>query len=279
MKVKSIIAAAVACVLAMGISGCGNENSAEDDDRLKGTIVITGSTSVEDILTDMMDEFEALYPSVSIEYTGSGSSAGIKDTKAGVNNIGASSREIKEEEKDEKLKEEVFAYDGIAAIVNPANEIQDITLQQLADIYSGKITNWSEIGGKDETIFVVSREESSGTRSAFEELTGLPDAGGLTSKAAVAEGNGPVQASVAGNKNAIGYVSFAYIDESVKALKLDGAEPTPEASKTGEYKLSRPFVFVYYEDKATEAGLAFLEFAVSEDGQYCVEDNHGITVD
>ena len=153
---------------------------------VSGTIVITGSTSVEKILIEMKDEFCAMYPNVTIEYTGSGSSAGIKDTKAGTNNIGASSRELKEDEVEDTLKTEVFAYDGIAVIVNPANEaVSDITVEQLADIYSGKITNWSEVGGADADIFVVSREESSGTRSAFEELIALEDAGGLASSAAV----------------------------------------------------------------------------------------------
>lgn len=255
------------------------ESSQETQDY-SGTVVVTGSTSVEKILTALKDEFCAMYPNVTIEYTGSGSSAGIKDTKAGINNLGASSRELKDDEKEDTLNTQVFAYDGIAVIVNPQNEeAQDITKEQLADIYSGKITNWKEIGGKDADIFVVSREESSGTRSAFEELIGLEDAGGLTSNAAVSEGNGPVQAAVAENANAIGYVSFAFIDDSVKALTVDGTEATPELAKSGEYPLSRPFLFCYYDDKVTDAGKAFLDFAISADGQNLVEENHGIRVD
>jgi len=297
MKLRKLLTVAMACIMVFSLAACGSENTQEDAaatettteenkaeeveetaEALSGTVVITGSTSVEKILTDMIDEFTALNPDVTIEYTGNGSSAGIKDTKAGVNNIGASSREVKDEEKEDTLAEEVFAYDGIAAIVNPANEVQDITMQQLSDIYTGKIMNWSELGGADAEIFIVSREESSGTRSAFEELTGVAEAGGLTSSAAVSEGNGPVQAAVAGNENAIGYVSFSFIDDTVKALKVDGVEPTAELAKAGEYKLSRPFLFVYYEDKATDAGLAFLEFALSEEGQICVEDHDAITV-
>lgn len=204
-------------------------DAAEASEDVSGTIVITGSTSVEKILNEMKDEFEAQNPDVTIEYTGSGSSAGITDTKAGTNNIGASSRELKDEEKEDALKTEVFAYDGIAVIVNPANEaVEDISEEQLADIYSGKITNWKDLGGNDADIFVVSREESSGTRSAFEELIGLEDAGGLTGNAAVSEGNGPVQAAVAGNENAIGYVSFSFIDDTVKPLTVGGVEATAE---------------------------------------------------
>lgn len=310
MKLKKITAGLLAGMMVLSLAACGsgesqtteeNNNTEVTGDQetevdstedtggtgeatasgdISGTVVITGSTSVEKILTEMKDEFCAMYPNVTIEYTGSGSSAGIKDTKAGTNNIGASSRELKEEEQEDALKTEVFAYDGIAVIVNPANEAaKDITVEQLRDIYSGKITNWSEVGGADGDIFVVSREESSGTRSAFEELIGLEDAGGLTSTAAVSEGNGPVQAAVAENANAIGYVSFSFIDDSVKALTVGGVEATAELAKSGEYPLSRPFLFCYYEDKAGEAGKAFLEFALSEDGQMCVEDNQGIRVD
>lgn len=299
MKLNKVTAGLLAGMMALSLVACGSgeeqtageanstpvpEKQTSEEETvsgdISGTIVITGSTSVEKILTEMKDEFCAMYPNVTIEYTGSGSSAGIKDAKAGTNNIGASSRELKEEELEETLKTEVFAYDGIAVIVNPANEAaSDITVEQLCDIYSGKITNWSEVGGADGDIFVVSREESSGTRSAFEELIGLEDAGGLTSTAAVSEGNGPVQAAVAENANAIGYVSFSFIDDSVKALTVSGVEATAELAKSGEYPLSRPFLFCYYEDKVGEAGKAFLDFALSEDGQMCVEDNQGIRVD
>lgn len=305
---KKLFAVASIGVLALGLAACGNdtatesqadsaatnagsevqgetqEDSQEEDTAatgdLSGNIVITGSTSVEKILNDMKDEFEAQNPDVTIEYTGSGSSAGITDTKAGTNNIGASSRNLKDEEKEESLKEEVFAYDGIAVIVNPANQaIADITEEQLADIYSGKITNWSELGGADGDIFVVSREESSGTRSAFEELIGLEDAGGLTGNASVSEGNGPVQAAVAGNENAIGYVSFSFIDDTVKPLTVSGVEANAENAKSGEYPLSRPFLFCYYDDKATEAGKAFLEFALSPEAQDIVEEHGAIRID
>lgn len=308
---KKLLALAAIGILTLGLTACGGEkdtettaqsadtkastestadsgsDGAEDSTGsdlaagdLSGNIVITGSTSVEKILNDMKDEFEAQNPDVTIEYTGSGSSAGITDTKAGTNNIGASSREIKEEEMDADLKEEVFAYDGIAVIVNPANEaVADITAEQLADIYSGKITNWSEVGGDDAEIFVVSREESSGTRSAFEELIGLEEAGGLSGNASVSEGNGPVQAAVAGNESAIGYVSFSFIDETVKPLTVGGVEANSENAKSGEYPLSRPFLFCYYDDKATEAGQAFLEFALTTEAQDIVEEHGAIRVD
>jgi phosphate transport system substrate-binding protein len=310
MKIRKYVAMALCATVAASMAACGNSNDTQKETQpaaanntadattadstadntadntsdatngdLSGTIVITGSTSVEKILNDMKDEFEALNPDVKIQYTGSGSSAGIKDTLNKVNNIGASSRDLKDDELVDGLQQEVFAYDGIAVIVNPANEaITDITEEQLADIYSGKITNWSELGGNDAEIFVVSREASSGTRSAFEELIGLEDAGGLTENAATSEGNGPVQAAVAENENAIGYVSFSFIDDTVKPLTIGGVEATAENAKSGAYALSRPFLFCYFDDSVTDAGKAFLEFALSQQAQDIVTSHGGITV-
>lgn len=262
-------------------SNLGNESGNEADGIIsksqKGSIIITGSTSVEKILNGMIEEFTALYPNITIDYVGSGSSAGISDTKSGVNNIGTASRAIKSTEEDGYLKSVVFAYDGIAVIVNPENEaVNSITTEQLADIYTGKITNWQEVGGENTPIFVISREESSGTRTAFEEIVDLSELGGLTNRAAISEGNGTVQAGVAGNPNAIGYVSFSYINESVKTLTVNGIEPTVDKAKSGEYPLARPYVFCYYDEYVTDIGAAFLEFALSEDGQEIVYDNGGI---
>lgn len=286
MRMKRLVTAALAAAMVLSMTACGSsqgesqtEAQAQESGAAEGTVVITGSTSVEKIVNEMKSEFEALNPGITIQYTGNGSSAGIKDTIAGSNNIGASSRELTEEEKAEGLTETQFAYDGIAIAVNPANEVQDVTLEQLQKIYSGEITNWKELGGKDAEIYVVSREESSGTRSAFEELIKLEETDGLTSNAAVSEGNGPVQIAVAGNENAIGYVSFAYIDDTVKQLTVDGVEGTVDNVKNNTYALSRPFLFVSKDDTIGEAGKKFLEFAVSADGQACVEKDNAIRID
>ncbi len=297
-KIKKLAGILIAITLILVLNGCStksknttdanptetttpqeNSEEATASKDLAGTITITGSTSVEKILVDMIDEFSALNPDVTVNYTGTGSSAGISDTLAGANDIGASSRGLKEEEKVDGLKEVTFAYDGIAVAVHPSNPVKDIKKEDLVKIYSGEITNWSQVGGKDANIIVVSREGASGTRSAFEELIGLEDLGGLVESATVVEGNGNIQLSVAGNENAIGYVSFAYIDQTVKALSVDGVEGTAENAKAGTYSLSRPFLFVYMEESAPDTAKAFIEYAQSEDGQVFVEEHGGIRID
>lgn len=303
-KMKMILIALLTVVLIGALTGCSNDSETTDNTAtqapttetpeaetpatetpvaegadLSGTVSITGSTSVEKILNDMIDEFTALNPDVVINYTGTGSSAGIADTLAGANDIGTSSRKVKDEEKVDGLEIVEFAYDGIAVAVNPANTVGDITTEDLTKIFAGEITNWSQVGGNDADIIVVSREGASGTRSAFEELIKLEDAGGLTEDATVVEGNGNVQTNVAGNENAIGYVSFSYIDETVKSINVNGVAGTPETAKSGEYSLSRPFLFVYMDSKSTDTVKAFLDFAVSADGQIFVEEHGGIRVD
>lgn len=294
MRLKKLLTGVLLATTSLSLLACGgnkagdsSSNGASDgasetqveQSTDSSVVTITGSTSVEKIVNLMKSEFEALNPGITIQYTGSGSSAGIKDTIARTNNIGASSRELTDEEKAENMTETVFAYDGIAVAVNPANKVKDLTLEQLQKIYSGEITNWKEVGGDDAEIFVVSREESSGTRSAFEELIKLDETEGLTSNAAVSEGNGPAQIAIAGNENAVGYISFAYIDETVKSVTVDSVEPTVENVKNKTYPLSRPFLFVSFDDQVSEAGKKFLEFAVSADGQACVEKDNAIRID
>lgn len=299
MRIKKIFALSMVAAMAFMAVGCGNssetatvsdkENAGGDittasDDAggtASGTINITGSTSVEKVLNALKDEYMAQNPDVTINYNGTGSSAGIQDTINGINNLGASSRELTEEEKASDIKEETFAIDGIAVIANPENEVEDLSIQQLQDIYSGKITNWKYVGGKDAEIFVVSREESSGTRSGFEELVGIDADKGvaLTKKANVSEGNGNVQLTVAQNENAIGYVSFAFINETVKGLKVEGIEANDDNISNDSYQLKRPFLLVYKDEAAlTETGKKFLEFIKSDEGQQIVEDSGEIRI-
>ena len=256
------------------------ETTSEEGQDLSGVINFTGFTSVEKIIMDMKSDFEAYNPDVTVNYTGTGSSAGIEDAVNERNDLGASSREVKEEELAEGITSTVFAYDGIAVIVNPGNEIEDLSVEQVMKIYSGEITNWKEVGGKDGKINVVSREGASGTRSAFEELTGLSDhETGLRQDATVVEGNGTAQTTVAGDENAIAYVSFSFIDDTVKALTIEGATANADEIKANKYPLSRPFLFAYKKENLTPQAQAFLDYAISSQGQAFVETHGGIRVD
>ncbi|NTW71336.1 MAG: phosphate ABC transporter substrate-binding protein [Eubacteriaceae bacterium] len=257
-------------------AGCSSGGASTDDAaKVTGEIIAGGSTSTKNIMEASGEEFSALNPDVAFEYNATGSSDGVKGANEGTYMLGTASREIKEDEKAWKLTEKVFAYDGIAVVVHPSNEaFSDITTEQIAQIFKGEITNWSELGGADAPIVVVSREDGSGTRGAFEELLGFEDA--LTQEATIAEGNGNVQSTVAGNENAIGYVSFTYIDETVKALKVEGVAPTTEDVLNETYPISRPFVMIYHEDNLSDAAKAYIDFLMSADGQKIVEDEGGI---
>jgi phosphate transport system substrate-binding protein len=257
------------------------ENSLDEttetvEDTLKGEVTISGSTSVEKIGKATALEFEALHPGVTVTYEGIGSSSGIKNANEGTSMIGTASRNLKEEEKSWGMNEVAIAYDGVAVISHPSNNIEGLTMDQVQGIFKGEITNWSQVGGDDEEIVVVSRENGSGTRGAFEELVGFEDE--LTENAIIAEGNGNVQTTVAGNEKAIGYVSFTYINETVKPLLVDEVEPTTENVLSGEYGISRPFLMVYHDENMNDVSKEFINFVLSEDGQMIVEDKGGIPV-
>lgn len=253
-----------------------NGTGAETGTTVSGEIIAGGSTSTKNIMEATLDEFAALNPDVTAEYNATGSSDGVKNADSGVYQIGTASRNIKEEEKALGLTEKIFAYDGIAVIVNPANKVKDITVEQLAQIYKGEITNWKDLGGEDAQIVVVSREDGSGTRGAFEEIVGFEEE--LTANATIAEGNGNVQSTVAENENTIGYVSFTYINDTIKALTVEGVEATTDNVLNETYKVSRPFVMVYQDDNLNDAGKAYIEFLMGEEGQAIVEEEGGIPV-
>lgn len=244
--------------------------------NLTGEVAISGSTSVEKIGNAAAEEFMALNPNVTVTYEAIGSSAGVKNAHENVTPIGTVSRNLKDEEKAWGMKEVVIAYDGIAVITHPSNGVTKLTKDQILGIFKGEITNWSEVGGIDGPIVVVSREDGSGTREAFEDLVGYK--GALSADALIAEGNGNVQTTVAGNPQSIGYVSLEFINETVKPLLIDDVEPTVENVLAGSYKISRPFLMVYHDENMTDATKAFIDFILSDDGQAIVADEGGIPV-
>lgn len=212
---------------------------AETTTDLSGSISMVGSTSMEKLANALSEAFMEEYPDVTVTAEFVGSGAGIEAVTNGTADIGNSSRSLKDEEKAAGVVENVVAIDGIAVCVDPANEVADLTKEQLTNIYNGTVTNWKEVGGADEPIIVIGREAGSGTRGAFEELVDLVDGCKYANEL---DSTGAVIAKVASTPGAIGYASLDALDDSVKALSLEGVEATAENIKAGNYFLSRPFV-------------------------------------
>lgn len=280
MKRKSLKLLCTALLVTMvggAVVGCGNSSSNENSEGGNVTISISGSTSVGPLMEKLAEKFEADNSNVSIEINEVGSSAGIKDAINGVSEMGMSSRELKDEE-ESQVKATTIAYDGIAIITNNNNPIKNITIDEIKGIYTGQITNWNQIeGGKDAPIVVVSREEGSGTRDAFQEIVGYKSEE-LIPDAMIANATGAVKETVAGNDNAIGFVSFEYLDDKVNIVNVENVEPTAELVKSGEYKISRPFIVVNKEGSLSEEGQKFIDFILSDEGQTIVKDNKAIPV-
>jgi phosphate transport system substrate-binding protein len=202
-----------------------------------------------------------------VDVQGGGSSAGITAVETGVADVGMSSRALKESE--ERLWSVVIAKDGLALIVHPDNPIDNLSLRQVLDIYTGRVTNWNELGGEDKKIHLVAREEGSGTRSAFQDLVMADES--ITPKAIVQNTNGAVKQFVSGNPNAIGFISLGLVDEQVKALYLDGVSPTQINVLNGSYGLFRPFLFVSnYEPEGQVK--KFIDYVLSDEGQQVLID-------
>lgn len=242
------------------------ETETEDTANLSGTISLAGSTSMEKLCEAMSESFMEKYPgiTVTVEYTGSG--AGLESLASGSVDIGNSSRHLKDEELSGGAVENVVAIDGIAVIEDKENTVTDISAEDLAKIYTGEISNWSELGGKDEAIVVIGREAGSGTRDAFEELLEVAD---NCAYAQELDSTGAVLAKVASTPGAIGYVSLDVVDDSVIAISIDGTEPTEEKILAGNYLLSRPFVMATNGEISAQNDLVktWFDYMKSEDGK------------
>ena len=212
----------------------------EQAPALSGSVATDGSTSMEKVIGALGEAYEQK-TGITVTYNPTGSGSGIKAVSEGRCDIGLSSRSLKDAEKAEGLSQTILAYDGIAIIVNPENPVEELSLEQIAKIYTGEITNWSEVGGKDAQIVLIGREAGSGTRDGFESITGTTDAcqyrQELTS-------TGDVITTVAQNPDAIGYASLASVKDTVKALAVEGVTPSEETVKDGSYLVQRPFVLV-----------------------------------
>ncbi|WP_274307346.1 phosphate ABC transporter substrate-binding protein [Solibacillus daqui] len=250
----------------MLLAACGGKS--ESSNGGGQLVTISGSTSVGPLAEKLAIKYEET-EDVKIEINQIGSSAGITNAINGVSQIGMSSRDLKQEEIDSGIEQLVIAYDGIVVVTHPSNPVKDLTMEQVKQIFTGEITNWKELGGKDMEIVVVSREDGSGSRDAFQEIVGY-ESGELIRNAIVASGNGNIKTTVATNKHAVGFISFEYIDETVSALAINGVQAQAANVLDGKYELSRPFIFVY-DKEVPQAATKFMDYILSEDGQKIVE--------
>lgn len=237
---------------------------------LKGSISMVGSTSMEKLANALSEVFMEQYPGVTVQAEFVGSGAGVEAVTNGSADIGNSSRDLKDEEKAKGVMENIVAIDGIAIVTDPANTVGDLTKDQLISIYNGTINNWKDLGGADQPIVVIGRESGSGTRTAFEEILSLTDACKYSNEL---DSTGAVMAKAASTPGSIGYVSLDVLDNTVKSLKLNGTEATPENIKAGSYFLSRPFVMATKGEisQQNEMVKALFDYIYSDEGTKLVE--------
>lgn len=230
--------------------------------RSKAGITVAGSTSVEPFAELLAEEYMIIHPKSHIYVQGGGSTAGIEAVRTHAAHIGMSSRALKPEEKN--LHAVTIAKDAIAIIIHPANPIQDLSLNRIRDVFSGKLRNWRELGGLNHSIDVVTREEGSGTRESFQKFVmGKED---ISLGALVQDSNGAVRQVISSDPSAIGYISLGLVNDQVKALKISGVEPNLNNVYNGKYTLVRPFLFVFNGEPAGEAK-SFLEYVLSSSAQ------------
>ena len=268
---KTMCVLAASAVLALSLAGCGGtaEEPAQDtqteETTISGTVSTNGSTSMEKVIGALSEQFMADNSGVTITYDPNGSSTGIESVSTGSCDIGLSSRNLKDEETEKGLEGTVVALDGIAIIVNEACPVEDLSLEQIASIFTGEISDWSEMGGEAGAIACIGREAGSGTRDGFESITGTEDtcvlSQELTSTGAVIE-------AVKSNPNAIGYASLSSAEnqEGIKMVTVGGVACSEETVLDGSYVIQRPFLLVTKADtQLSEAAQAFFDFATSAD--------------
>lgn len=286
---KKIISIALAALLMLALfTGCsGSENTdnnagdnqstaSKASQSLSGTVSTDGSTSMEKVIGALGESFMQLNSDVTFTYNPTGSGSGIQAVSQGRCDIGLSSRKLKDEEKESGLKETILALDGIAIIVNPNNPVNDLSVTDIAKIYTGEITNWKDVGGNDAQIVLIGREAGSGTRDGFESITKTEDKckyrQELTS-------TGDVITTVSQNPDAIGYASLASVKNTVKALSVGSVAPSEATVKDGSYVIQRPFVLVTKEGSTlSPAAQAFFDYVTSSDASSIISEAGAVSV-
>ena len=278
ITMKKLFSLALAAAMALSmLTGCGgnsgNANDANGSDaqgsqasqteQLSGVVNTNGSTSMEKVMQVLIEAFQEQQPNVTVNYTGSGSGAGVTSAIDGTADLGLASRALKSEEEGKGAQAHIVALDGVAIVVNPENTVEDLTVDEIAQIFKGEITNWKDLGGADEEIAVYGREAGSGTRGAFEELVGVEDACKYLNEYS---STGDVIGNVASNPSAIGYASLSAVSDNVKAVKVNGVDCTEATVQDGTYEIQRPFVMITKDGtQLSDAAQAFLDFAMSAD--------------
>ena len=269
---KKLFSLALTAALALSLlAGCGSKTNADTNtgsagataSELTGTVNTNGSTSMEKVMKILIESFAEENPGVTVNYTGSGSGAGVTSAIDGTADLGLASRALKPEEESQGAQAHIVALDGVAVVVNPANPVGDLTVDQIAKIFTGEITNWKDLGGDDQEIAVYGREAGSGTRGAFEEIVGVTDNCKYLNEYS---STGDVIGNVASNPSAIGYASLSAVGDNVKAVKVNGVDCTEATVQDGSYEIQRPFLMITKDDtQLSDAARAFLDYAESSD--------------
>lgn len=276
-----ITAVAISLVTLVGCTGTKEENNTN---QLSGVVKTGGSTSVEKVMTSLIYKFQEENREVTVNYEMNGSGDGIKNTMNGMYELGHVSRELKTDGTEDGLTATPYAIDGIAVVLHKDNPVRNLTQEQIKNIYTGNIKNWKEVGGEDQLITVVTREASSGTRSAFAEIVGLEKkedpSTDIIKSATTTDSTGAVQTTVSQNKNAIGYMSFSDVDETkVSPCPFEGVAISEETLKDGTYQLKREFCLVNKtEGELSKEAQAFKEFILSEQGQTLVKEEKLLSI-
>lgn len=274
---KTVLAAALAAGMLSGCGSTGGDTARQTaaPSGAQATVSTDGSTSMEKVIGYLSEAYMDENKNVKVTYNPTGSGSGIQAVSEGRCDIGLSSRDLKDDEK-QNLEETVVAIDGIAIIVNPENTVEDLSVEQIGKIYTGEITNWKEVGGEDKPIVPIGREAASGTRDGFESITGTKDkckySQELTS-------TGDVIQTVSGNPNAIGYASLAAVKDTIKVLSVEGVKPSKETIQDKTYKIQRNFVLVTRKGTALSAeAQKFFDFATSSAADSLIEKAGAIPV-
>lgn len=275
-KSKLVVLLAVALVMVISAVGCGKSEekasgASADSSNISGTVKVAGSTSVQPLAEELADAFMDKNPDVNVSVQGGGSSAGIESAAKGTAQIGTSSRELQPEEKS-GITETIIANDGIAVIVSTDNQITGLTKDQIKKVFTGEVTDWSQVGGKKGPITVVVREEGSGTRGAFEEMI-LGKGTRFIANAVVQNSTGAVKTAVTKDSNAVGFISLGSVDDTVIAIKVDGTAVSEATVLDKSYKISRTFIFLT-KGEADPATKAFIDFVLSADGQKIISEKY-----